>query len=99
MRRAVFPPGTPGLALDTLARRSLWAAGLDYRHGTGHGVGAALNVHEGPISISKRCRLCSNPPPPPPPSRHAAPMSRSALVCITGRQDRVEACGGRVGGT
>jgi len=51
---AVFPPGTPGLALDTLARRSLWAAGLDYRHGTGHGVGAALNVHEGPISISKR---------------------------------------------
>lgn len=51
---AVFPPGTPGLALDTLARHALWAAGLDYRHGTGHGVGAALNVHEGPISISKR---------------------------------------------
>lgn len=51
---AVFPPGTPGLALDTLARTALWSAGLDYRHGTGHGVGAALNVHEGPISISKR---------------------------------------------
>jgi Xaa-Pro aminopeptidase len=51
---AVFPPGTPGLALDTLARKALWADGLDYRHGTGHGVGAALNVHEGPHSISKR---------------------------------------------
>lgn len=35
--RAVFPPGTPGLALDTLARKALWADGLDYRHGTGHG--------------------------------------------------------------
>jgi Xaa-Pro aminopeptidase len=40
--------------LDAFARRALWAAGLDYRHGTGHGVGAALNVHEGPHGISPR---------------------------------------------
>ena len=54
---AVFPEGTPGLALDTLARMPLWAAGLNYRHGTGHGVGAALNVHEGPQSISTRLHV------------------------------------------
>ena len=52
--QAVFPSGTPGLALDTLARAPLWTMGLNYRHGTGHGVGAALNVHEGPQSISHR---------------------------------------------
>jgi Xaa-Pro aminopeptidase len=51
---AVFPETTPGLALDTLARMHLWRIGLNYRHGTGHGVGAALNVHEGPMSISTR---------------------------------------------
>ncbi len=51
---AVFPEGTPGFVLDAFARRPLWAAGLDYRHGTGHGVGAALNVHEGPHGISPR---------------------------------------------
>jgi Xaa-Pro aminopeptidase len=45
---AVWPEGTTGFSLDTLARMHLWRAGLDYRHGTGHGVGAALNVHEGP---------------------------------------------------
>ncbi len=55
LRRVVFPHDTPGLSLDTLARHALWQLGLDYRHGTGHGVGAALNVHEGPHSISKRC--------------------------------------------
>ena len=49
-----FPEGTPGFVLDVLARTALWEAGLDYGHGTGHGVGAALNVHEGPISISPR---------------------------------------------
>lgn len=38
--------------IDTLARKSLWDVGLDYMHGTGHGVGAYLNVHEGPFSIS-----------------------------------------------
>lgn len=51
---AVFPEGTPGCAIDAFARRALWAAGMDYTHGTGHGVGAALNVHEGPQSISRR---------------------------------------------
>lgn len=52
--RAVFPKGTTGFALDGLARQHLWAHGLDYRHGTGHGVGSYLNVHEGPIGIGTR---------------------------------------------
>ncbi|KDP23512.1 hypothetical protein JCGZ_23345 [Jatropha curcas] len=52
--QAVFPENTPGFVLDSFARSSLWKIGLDYRHGTGHGVGAALNVHEGPQSISFR---------------------------------------------
>ncbi|OWM85360.1 hypothetical protein CDL15_Pgr018984 [Punica granatum] len=52
--QAVFPENTPGFVLDPFARSSLWKIGLDYRHGTGHGVGAALNVHEGPQSISYR---------------------------------------------
>eukprot|EP00238_Polyblepharides_amylifera_P013764 CAMPEP_0196598434 /NCGR_PEP_ID=MMETSP1081-20130531/94318_1 /TAXON_ID=36882 /ORGANISM="Pyramimonas amylifera, Strain CCMP720" /LENGTH=636 /DNA_ID=CAMNT_0041924129 /DNA_START=383 /DNA_END=2290 /DNA_ORIENTATION=- len=51
---ATFPAGTPGFLLDPLARLALWSEGLDYRHGTGHGVGACLNVHEGPHSISPR---------------------------------------------
>jgi Xaa-Pro aminopeptidase len=50
--RAVFPDGTRGSQLDTLARQFLWQAGLDYAHGTGHGVGAYLAVHEGPQRIS-----------------------------------------------
>eukprot|EP00195_Chlamydomonas_chlamydogama_P009509 CAMPEP_0202892282 /NCGR_PEP_ID=MMETSP1392-20130828/2027_1 /ASSEMBLY_ACC=CAM_ASM_000868 /TAXON_ID=225041 /ORGANISM="Chlamydomonas chlamydogama, Strain SAG 11-48b" /LENGTH=683 /DNA_ID=CAMNT_0049576179 /DNA_START=304 /DNA_END=2355 /DNA_ORIENTATION=- len=54
---AIFPEGTPGAALDTLARLALWREGLNYRHGTGHGVGAALNVHEGPQSISSRYHI------------------------------------------
>lgn len=49
-----FPENTPGFVLDVFARKSLWEAGKDYGHGTGHGVGAALNVHEGPHSISPR---------------------------------------------
>ncbi|KAH9314181.1 hypothetical protein KI387_022808, partial [Taxus chinensis] len=49
---AVFPNGTTGHALDILARAPLWKKGLDYRHGTGHGVGSYLNVHEGPHLIS-----------------------------------------------
>ncbi|XP_047179946.1 aminopeptidase P2 isoform X2 [Vigna umbellata] len=52
--QAVFPENTPGFVLDAFARTFLWKVGLDYRHGTGHGVGAALNVHEGPQSISHR---------------------------------------------
>jgi Xaa-Pro aminopeptidase len=51
--RAVFPEGTTGAQLDTLARLSLWSAGLDFDHGTGHGVGSYLSVHEGPARISK----------------------------------------------
>ena len=51
---AVFPKGTSGFALDTLARQFLWSEGLDYRHGTGHGVGSYLNVHEGPIGVGTR---------------------------------------------
>jgi Xaa-Pro aminopeptidase len=50
--RAVFPAGTSGSQLDTLARQYLWQAGLDYAHGTGHGVGSYLSVHEGPQRIS-----------------------------------------------
>jgi Xaa-Pro aminopeptidase len=49
----VFPKGTSGSQLDALARASLWQAGLDYDHGTGHGVGSYLGVHEGPQRISK----------------------------------------------
>ena len=48
-----FPPGTTGTHLDTLARHALWQAGLDYEHGTGHGVGVYLGVHEGPQRIAK----------------------------------------------
>jgi Xaa-Pro aminopeptidase len=51
--RAVFPDGTTGAQLDTLARQFLWQAGIDFDHGTGHGVGSYLSVHEGPARISK----------------------------------------------
>ncbi|PMO74339.1 aminopeptidase P family protein [Vibrio splendidus] len=52
--RARFPKGTRGFQLDILARQHLWAEGFDYDHGTGHGVGHFLSVHEGPQSISKK---------------------------------------------
>jgi len=52
LTRTAFPHGTSGPQLDVLARRTLWEKGLDYGHGTGHGVGAFLNVHEGPQGIS-----------------------------------------------
>ena len=51
--RAVFPDGTTGAQIDTLARQYLWQAGIDFEHGTGHGVGSYLSVHEGPARISK----------------------------------------------
>ncbi len=65
-----FPEGTIGMQLDSFARRPLWDAGLDYDHGTGHGVGSYLSVHEGPQNISKRPvsqpllpgMICSNEP-------------------------------------
>jgi len=50
---ARFPPQTRGVDLDGLARHALWAAGFDYAHGTGHGVGSYLSVHEGPQSLSR----------------------------------------------
>src|SRR6185312_16924736 len=53
LARVRFPAGTTGSALDVLARQALWTHGLDYDHGTGHGVGAYLGVHEGPQRISK----------------------------------------------
>jgi Xaa-Pro aminopeptidase len=52
--RARFPKGTAGEHLDALARLALWEAGLDYDHGTGHGVGSFLSVHEGPQRVAKR---------------------------------------------
>ena len=64
-----FPRGTPGGQLDILARAPLWQAGLSYDHGTGHGVGSFLNVHEGPQSISFRVDRTGPPA-----------VSRSALV-------------------
>jgi Xaa-Pro aminopeptidase len=54
LARAQFPRGTSGSQLDVLARNALWLAGMDYDHGTGHGVGCYLCVHEGPQRISKR---------------------------------------------
>ena len=65
-----FPIGTKGYQIDSLARCPLWANGIDFNHGTGHGVGSFLNVHEGPQSISKtysnvefkECMIISNEP-------------------------------------
>ena len=51
--RALFPDGTTGAQIDALARQFLWQAGVDFEHGTGHGVGSYLSVHEGPARISK----------------------------------------------
>jgi Xaa-Pro aminopeptidase len=51
--RAVFPEGATGAQLDSFARQYLWAAGVDFDHGTGHGVGSYLSVHEGPARLSK----------------------------------------------
>ncbi|MXX21800.1 MAG: aminopeptidase P family protein [Rhodospirillales bacterium] len=69
---ARFPVGTPGGQLDILARAPLWEAGLSYDHGTGHGVGSFLNVHEGPQSISFRIDRTGPPT-----------VSKSALVPLT----------------
>jgi Xaa-Pro aminopeptidase len=52
----VFPRGVGGAHLDSFARRALWQVGLDYDHGTGHGVGSYLSVHEGPVSLSRLAR-------------------------------------------
>jgi Xaa-Pro aminopeptidase len=56
MATAIFPENVAGVRLDAFARQALWQVGLDYDHGTGHGVGSYLSVHEGPISISPHLR-------------------------------------------
>jgi len=56
LARAVFPEGVAGGHLDAFARSELWRAGLDYDHGTGHGVGSYLSVHEGPAGISRAAK-------------------------------------------
>ena len=56
LSRARFPAGTCGSQIDVLARQALWSAGLDFDHGTGHGVGSYLSVHEGPARINKADR-------------------------------------------
>ncbi len=61
LARARFPGGTSGAQLDALARTALWRAGLDYDHGTGHGVGSYLSVPEGPQGISKRAHTALEP--------------------------------------
>ena len=58
---ARFPEGTTGVQLDVMARMALWRAGLDFDHGTGHGVGSYLSVHEGPCGISKRSTTALEP--------------------------------------
>jgi Xaa-Pro aminopeptidase len=57
----VFPKGTSGAQLDVLARLPLWQAGLDFDHGTGHGVGSYLSVHEGPQRLSKLGHIALEP--------------------------------------
>jgi len=66
---SIFPEGTLGSALDTIARSPLWKAKKNYAHSTGHGVGVFSNVHEGPINLSSKCKtelksgmICSNEP-------------------------------------
>jgi len=59
--RARWPKGLCGRDLDSLARQALWAAGQDYDHGTGHGVGTYLSVHEGPQGISRRAKVALEP--------------------------------------
>ncbi|CAR26063.1 hypothetical protein ZYGR_0E00420 [Zygosaccharomyces rouxii] len=61
LERLVFPEGTTGFQIDSIARQPLWSQGLDYRHGTGHGIGSFLNVHEGPIGIGARPSLLQYP--------------------------------------
>jgi Xaa-Pro aminopeptidase len=56
LAQAVFPEGVAGAHLDALARTALWQAGLDYDHGTGHGVGSYLSVHEGPAGIARQAK-------------------------------------------
>lgn len=60
LSQAHFPLGTPGPMIDAIARAPLWQAGVDFGHGTGHGVGYFMNVHEGPQSISQRRQISAD---------------------------------------
>ena len=62
LARARFPQGTTGLNLDLAARYAMWQHGYDFGHGTGHGVGSYLCVHEGPQQIRKNHRACTQVP-------------------------------------
>ncbi|PZO64213.1 MAG: X-Pro aminopeptidase [Paracoccus denitrificans] len=57
LSRLRFPKGVAGRDIDAVARAALWSAGMDFDHGTGHGVGAALSVHEGPVRIARRSEI------------------------------------------
>ncbi|EJS42808.1 YLL029W [Saccharomyces arboricola H-6] len=61
LERLVFPENTPGFSIDAIARQFLWSRGLDYKHGTGHGIGSFLNVHEGPMGVGFRPHLIDFP--------------------------------------
>ncbi|CAI4047097.1 hypothetical protein SUVZ_12G0280 [Saccharomyces uvarum] len=61
LERLVFPEDTSGSSIDAIARQFLWSRGLDYKHGTGHGIGSFLNVHEGPMGIGSRPHLVNFP--------------------------------------
>jgi Xaa-Pro aminopeptidase len=61
LSRVQFPRGVAGCHLDALARAPLWSEGMDYDHGTGHGVGAGLSVHEGPVRISRVSKIALQP--------------------------------------
>ncbi len=79
--QAVFPDGTSGAQLDSFARQFLWRAGLDFDHGTGHGVGSYLSVHEGPARIAKL---------------GAAPLKRGMIVSNEPGYYRTDAYGIRI---
>ncbi|CAI4978235.1 CPS_HP_G0109620.mRNA.1.CDS.1 [Saccharomyces cerevisiae] len=61
LERLIFPENTPGFNIDAIARQFLWSRGLDYKHGTGHGIGSFLNVHEGPMGVGFRPHLMNFP--------------------------------------
>jgi Xaa-Pro aminopeptidase len=91
-----FPRGTPGPMLDAIARAPLWEHGLDYGHGTGHGVGYFLNVHEGPQTIS---RAVAEPAMAMEPGMITSiePVSTGPASGACGREPRPQRAGGRVG--
>ena len=81
LSRASFPRGTPSPMLDAIARAPIWEGGAEYGHGTGHGVGYFLNVHEGPQVISYRAA----------PGPHTA--MEPGMITSTNRASTVRAAG------